>query len=380
MKKKVLILTLNDYILYQPSILNLYDALDPHFEVEVISFLPHGAKAKETSRTVTYLQTKPLAAQWYEKKDFILSRFTPFIRKIKPEYTYYYSYYNYYLPSVLRQHLKKRRTAADIVIAVDLQVLHLAQQLFGSVHFLSLEIDNNTNPFYRRIDFNKIKSVFIQSKQRYEYMFPGQNLNVFYIQNAPSYNGQRYPVTGRKDFIWAGAIDKRLAIIETLNFFRAYPQHHMVLKGSANPKMLAHIETEYKDLINKSIVEFNRTYLESGSFISFLAQFRIGFCFYEWDLIRASFNYLTAPSGKLFMNFAAGVPAIACNIPGFKLIEEFGAGVLVDNYEPATIEAAVQKIEADFEKYSEGCYRAAEYFSFDRNVAPYINFLLKTEA
>lgn len=68
MKKKVLILTLNDYILYQPSILNLYDALEPHFEVEVISFLPHGSKAKETNRNVTYLHTKAIATQWHQKR------------------------------------------------------------------------------------------------------------------------------------------------------------------------------------------------------------------------------------------------------------------------------------------------------------------------
>lgn len=378
MKKKVLILTLNNYILYQPSILNLYEALAPHFDVEVFSMTDNPKNIPSIpGKNVTFLAPNYWLKQFYEKKDFIISRFTKYIKKFVPDYIYYYSYYNKYLPSILERHLKKKKVKADIVIAVDLQVLYLAQKIYGDVHFLSLEIDNNTNPYYKKIDPDKIKSVFVQSKLRFDYLFPDKKPKVFYVQNAPSYSGRRFPVDGRRDFVWSGAVDKRLAILECLDFFRAYPEYKMVIKGSANPKLLRHIEEEYQDLIKNGTIVFNREYLESNRFIEFLSGFKMGFCFYQWDLIRASYNYLTAPSGKLFMNFAAGVPVVACNIPGFELVKEFNAGVLVDDYEPETLYKAARQIEANYAEYSEGCYRAAEHFSFDKNVAPYVEFLRK---
>ncbi len=377
MKKKVLILTLNDYIIYQPTILNLYDALSHHFDVEVISFQPyHVTKKKDEERNITYLKTGFWPTQFYQKTDFILSKFTKFIRKIVPGYSYYYLYYNKYLPSILKNAAKKYKGKVETVIAVDLQTLYFAQQIFGPVHFLSLEIDNNTNPYYKKIDINKIKSVFVQSAMRYEYLFPSKRPKVFYIQNAPVYNGTKYPIVNRRDFIWAGAIDKRLAVLDCLDFFKTYPEYRMVLKGGANRKMLLHIQTEYKDLLDQNRIAINQDYLKSEDFINFLAAFKIGFCFYDWDLIRESFNYQTAPSGKLFMCFAAGTPVIACNIPGFKLIKDFHAGVLIDDYRPETILNAVKTIESDYQKFSEGCYKAAEYYSFDKNAAPYVQYLI----
>ena len=76
------------------------------------------------------------------------------------------------------------------------------------------------------------------------------------------------------------------------------------------------------------------------------------------------------------MYLAAGTPVIACKIPGFDFVEKFGCGVLIDNYEPATIANAVKLIEADHKKYSDACIEAAKYFSFDKSVNPYIEFLL----
>ena len=95
MKKKVLIATLNDYIIYQPTILNLYDFLSPHFDVEVISFQPyHATKKKDEERKVTYLKPGYWGTHVFQKTDFILSKFTKYIRRLYPGYAYYYRYYN----------------------------------------------------------------------------------------------------------------------------------------------------------------------------------------------------------------------------------------------------------------------------------------------
>lgn len=378
MRKKVLILTLNDYILYQPTILNLYDFLSRHADVAVVSFEPQFVtRQKEETRNIKYLKTDPFWVQLYTKTDFIISKFSPLIRKIKRGFTHQYFYYNKYLPSILTDFLRKEKPAADLVIAVDLPVLLVAQKHFGAAHFLSLEIDNRSNPAYDKIATGKILSVFVQNEMRYKYLFPEANLPKFIVQNSPVYKRREAVKTERRNFIWAGTIDYRFAVLECIEFFDRYPEYKLVLKGGSNQKTRKRIDEQYSHLLTGGRIVINQDYLDADAFVTFLSSFRIGFCFYAWDLIRGSFNYQSAPSGKLFMYLAAGTPVIACNIPGFDFVREFGAGVLIDDYEPSTIKRAVDEIEADYDRYSQACYRAAEHFSFDRHVQPYIDYLLK---
>jgi glycosyltransferase involved in cell wall biosynthesis len=381
MRKQVLILTLNDYILYQPTILNLYDHLSLQADVTILSFEPNFVtKQKDEKRNIKYLKTTSFSTHLFTKVDFVLSKLTPLINKFYPNFSHHYLFYNFYLPSVLYKYLKSENPKADVVIAVDLGALLVAQKYFGAVHFLSLEIDNNTNPNYRKVDKNKIRSVFVQSMMRYNYLFPGTELKKFIVQNAPVYKAHKQTQNKRKDFIWAGAIDRRLAVLECIEFFNHYRQYKLVMKGGGDQKTRNIIDTRYKHLLDEEIIIFNQEYLEAESFLDFLSSFKIAFCFYSWELIAASFNYQSAPSGKLFAYLAAGTPVIACNIPGFDFLQEFGAGVLVDDYEPATIKAAIQKIENNYEAYSNACYKAAEYYSFDKHVHSYIHFLLNEES
>ncbi|HEX6333130.1 MAG TPA: glycosyltransferase, partial [Flavisolibacter sp.] len=377
MKKKLLILTLNDYIIYQPTILNLYDFLTPHFDVTVVSVEPKFAtKQKDETRNVVYLQPQPAMSELLQKADFLFSKAAALAKRLIPSVKYHYLYYNWYLPHLLKQAVRKQRLSADIIIAVDLQTLYVAQQIFGSVHFLSLEIDEKTNRYYRRISLDKIRSVFIQSPMRYEFMFNGATLKTFYVQNAPVFLPEVDRPHTRTDFVWAGAIDKRLAVMDCIEFFEKNQQYRLVLKGGGNSKTISEIEAEYEHLIRSNTIEINQEYLPSDQFIEFLSQFRIGFCFYSWELIAASFNYRSAPSGKLFMCLAAGTPVVACDIPGFQFVKEFKAGVLIPDYEPETIARAIEKIESDFEAYSAGAFAAARHYSFDKTVKPYIDFLV----
>lgn len=377
MRKKILILTLNDYILYQPSILNLYDYLSVHANVEVVSLEPTFiTNQKEENRNITYLKPSKLAISFYTKVDFLLAKLTSFIQKVNKQFKHHYVFYHYYLPSILKKYLAQKKPEADVVIAVDLAALHLAQQHFGAVHFLSLEIDNVDTPNYKRIDKNKIKSVFIQSEMRYNYLFPGLGIKKFIVQNSPVYKKKPMANTERKDCIWAGTVSRRFAIMECIEFFNAYPDYRLVMKGGGDEKTKTIIHDRYKYLLQEGRISFDKQYLDADAFIDFLSKFKIGFCFYAWDEIAGSFNYQSAPSGKLFMYLAAGTPVIACSIPGFDFVKEFGAGVLIDDYKPTTIKRAVEEIEANYESYSAACYKAAEYFSFDNHVKPYINYLL----
>jgi glycosyltransferase involved in cell wall biosynthesis len=378
MKKKVLILTLNDYVIYQPTILNLYDFLLPDFDVTVISFQPKFAtKQKDASRNIIYLETNFWMSQLYTKLDFVLSKLAKFRKLVSPRYEYYYHYYQKYLPRILKNALKKQKNNAGIIIAVDFPALHVAQQIFGAVHFLSLEIDNNRSRYYRLVDPGKVKSVVVQSQARYDYLFPGVHLKTFIVPNCPTFIPVEKNKQERKDFIWAGAIDRRLAVMECIAFFNEYPQYKLVLKGGGDIKTQRLIQEKYDGLLKTGRIAIDRNYLPERSFIEFLSGFRIGFCFYAWSLIRDSFNYQTAPSGKLLMYMAAGIPVIACNIPGFQFIREAGAGVLVDNYDPVTILMAVQKIEADYQQYVSACFKVAEANNFGECVKPYLDFLKK---
>ncbi|HYE54535.1 MAG TPA: hypothetical protein VD996_06815, partial [Chitinophagaceae bacterium] len=152
-------------------------------------------------------------------------------------------------------------------------------------------------------------------------------------------------------------------------------QYRLVLKGGANKRSMEFIRETYGHLITSGRITIDNTYLPEDQFTDYLSAFRIGFVFYSWHDIRNNFNFYSAPSGKLFMCLAAGTPVIACNIPGFAFVKEFGVGVLIDDYEPATIHAALEEIESDFENYSARCYKAAEHFSFDKAVQPYIQYL-----
>ncbi len=60
------------------------------------------------------------------------------------------------------------------------------------------------------------------------------------------------------------------------------------------------------------------------------------------------FNHYSALSNKLFEYMMCGVPVIACDFPGIaRVIEDSGAGILVDSHSPASIAAGVNRLLDD---------------------------------
>ena len=87
MRKKILIATLNDYIVYQPTILNLYDELVHDFDVEIISFEPSFISTdKDSSRNIRYIRVPNIIKEISNKIDFIMNKLSGIIRKIIPAY------------------------------------------------------------------------------------------------------------------------------------------------------------------------------------------------------------------------------------------------------------------------------------------------------
>lgn len=372
-KKKILIVTANDFLVYQPTVLALYDFLVLKYDVTIVSFEPRFiSRQKDETRKVHYIQFSDLVRFIVQNFDSVYFKSLSLARKLFQFKGPAYTFFHRFQVSLLRSHVKVLK--ADRVIAVDIAALHVCQQIFGKCDFVSLEIYEH-DPYRSRIDDDKIGAVIIQNKERLKYLFPETEMNSYIVQNAPVYAGRMEGNEVRKDLIWAGSILLRFSILDCVDFIRKFPQHRLFIKGGGEAKTVALIKTQYSDLIDAGRIVLDQGYIPGDGFLQYLSKFRIGFCFYSWELIRSSINYQTAPSGKVFMYMAAGVPVVACRIPGFAFVEEFNCGVLIDDYSAETIQRAIVQIEDDYDNKQEGCYKAAQYFSFEKRIAPYIDYV-----
>jgi len=372
--KKILIVSADDIILYQPTILNLYDYLKNDFEITIISFEPEFlGKKKDTTRNIVYLKTNKSIKRVWRILDLFLNAFFKRIDKYLFKFNFRTQFVRHYKCKILIEELQNRK--ADHVIAVDLMPLFAAQKVFGLSIFLSLEIFA-FDPYRPRVDENKITAVIIQNQQRFDFLFNHIKPKVFYIQNAPLCKNICLNENARDGLVWGGTIAREFAIFDCLNFIRAFPDYFLLLKGAAPKNTLKKIESGYNDILSSGRVIVNTEYLSAEELIKTFSAYKIGFSFYDWQLIKKSFNYQTAPSGKLFMYLAAGVPVIACDIPGFKFIEENGAGVLVKDYAPDTILNAIQIIEADYLVFQKNSYKVFFEYCFDNGAKSFRSFLM----
>lgn len=373
MKKKITIVSADDILPYQPSILNLYDLLAEKFDVSIISFEPeYLGNQKTANRDVVYIQTPSKKRKFFRLFDLMVNAPLKRIDKYLFRFSYRLQLVRRYREKLLRAAL--RQVQADIFIAVDPMPLYAVQQEKGAAHFLSLEIIPG-DPYFKKVRKDLILSVIIQNQYRSEYLFKKSTIKTFYIPNAPFLKDRVLNTGPREHLLWAGTVVEQFGIFRCFDFIKACPQYKLYCKGGVEQKTKKIIDEKYADLLKNGNVVIDDRYLSSEEFVKYLSRFKTGFCFYDLDLVKRNFNYATAPSGKLFMYLAAGVPVVACNIPAFKFIEEAGAGILIDDYTPETIRAAVQKIELDPGRYSRNCYRVFEENAFDRNAAGFIDFL-----
>jgi glycosyltransferase involved in cell wall biosynthesis len=372
--KKLLIVSSDDIILYQPTILNLYDYLENDFSIIIISFEPEFlGKVKNVTRNIIYIHIPGMAKFFYKKIDLISNALLKRVDKHLFRISFRLSLLRRYKCKLLVSELKKHQ--ADKVIAVDIMPLFAVQHLFRRSDFLSLEIIPG-DPYVKKINLLKIGAVIIQNKERYEYIFGRATLKTFYIQNAP-FCSQGFQYNGpRQDLVWGGSIVKNFGVLHCIEFITKYPEFNLTLKGASEKKTLRIIQSEFKSLLLSGKLVINENYLSVNELVEYLSKFKIGFCFYDWKLINNNINYQTAPSGKLFMYLAAGLPVIACNIPGFKFIKEKNAGILIDDYNPSSILKAIKLIEENYSVFSENSINLFREMCFDQGAKHYRNYLL----
>jgi hypothetical protein len=372
MKSKVLILFPNEHLAYSPTIINLYDFLSVYFDVTIIAPSPKKFNNQILeNRKVIYYGFK------YKKPAVVLNRlrfewaalFNKYARIFRKKNfntgDYFYAFH------IIKDFIEQNNPAH--IIAVDFRDLMFCQLLGKKAHFLSLEI--RENKYYPHCDFENIESVIIQTPERYNHLFHEKIFKTFYIQNAPVYKPiqNNHP---RNGLIYCGTAWDDFGFYHCLEYLKKYPSETMTVKGAILEKDKVRVGREYQELLQQDRLIIDDSYADEKEIIDYLTHFRVGFCFYNFDLphIR-TFNYYSAPSGKLFKYLAAGVPVVGSDISGLQAIKEFNCGVLIKDLKPDSIRRAIKEIEGNYEFYSKNCFIAAAHYSFDKTVAPFIDWL-----
>ena len=370
--QKLYIIFPDTHLSYSPTTLHLYDSLSNNFDISIITFTPNVLYSSHTikNRNIAYLPVTD------NKGTPLLKRIaTEVKRTIFPKSLEFNHLYN----ASAKVLINKISTIDGIIIAVDFFALWCVQIANKDAHFISLEIIES-DPYKAVCKIEKIKSVIIQSQDRYDYLFGTQKIKTFLIQNAPAYNNFSINITSRKptDLIFCGSAIPAFGIISCIEFLIEEPAYTLTVKGALPVLINDRIKENFKLLIEQKRLILNDEYLDPSDLDVFISQFYIGFVFYDlnrFDHID-TFNYKTAPSGKLFQYFNSGVPVIGSKIAGLNAIEKFKAGCTIDTLNPGAIRNAIMKISEDYGHYAEGAKNASRYFDFITAVEPYKNYLL----
>jgi len=374
LKKTLTILFGSPHLSYSPTVIGLYDLLSPHFDVTIIAPSPSLFDGQALpNRKVVY---SPKIASGVKRVSSrirfeILSLLRQDIALLKKAVGHH-SFLGEY--EFIRDYLARENP--DVVIAVDFRNLYYTQLLARKAEFLSLEIIPD-DKFYANCNLQNVNSVIIQTEERRQHLFNGKQLKSFIIQNAPVFTPpvRKYD---RNGLVYCGTAWDAFGFYHYLEFLKSYPEYTLTVKGAVLKDDSVRIQTDYRELLSSRRLVIDDGYLDDAEVVEYLRRFRIGFCFYNFDIDWVNtFNYQSAPSGKLFKYFAAGVPVVGVDAPGLSPVRDFDCGVLIKDLGPASIRVAIDRIESDFEYYSRNCLKAAAHYSLDKTVQPFLDYLLR---
>lgn len=373
--KKVSILFDGVHLSYSPTAIGLYDLLSEHFRVRILSQSPKFFDNKPLpNRNVEYIKelTGKNQYRWTNQTMRLRALFCSPEKalkknKIKVDTVNEFNW--------VKKHLA--REAPDHIVCVDFKNLWFTQLLGKTVEFLSLEIV--PDDFFRAdCDFRNINSVIIQSRERYDYLFGEKQFKTFYIQNAPNFKALSAAEKPRAELVYCGTVSDGFGFYHCLEFLDKFPRRALHVKGAMLEK--ERVKRDYQALLASRRLVLDEEYLDDSQVVEYLRQFKIGFCFYNFEVPKINnFNYYSAPSGKMFKYLAAGVPVVGSDVSGLNPIKEFDCGVLIKDLNAESIEKAVETIERNFDYYSENCLKAAAHYSFDKRAQPFVDYLLSSK-
>lgn len=361
-KKRILIIFPNEWLAYTPTILNLVKNFADTFDVTVIAIDDGNYKNDEIpDDAIKFIKINPL-----------LLKLNTFTGKLLGSLKLYQLTK---LGAIFLAALPYKGKV-DEVIAADSAGLWVGQKIFGQCHFLSLELFRDT--LFKKCDLSKIKSVIIQTQERYDYLFGKQYIKTFLLQNAPSYSSNESikraekPVAQAKKAIFLGNANQRNGAYFCIEAIRELKDITLTIKGTISSEDRKRIEFLYGDLLANEKVIIDDRYVKQDEILEYLSEYHVGFCFYDLTCTDeiTRFNFISVPSGKLFNYYAAGVPVIGSDLPGLSSVRDFETGVLLTDLSTENIVKALKYIDFNHSKIRENCFKAAAHFDFNSAVEP----------
>ena len=359
--KRVLVVFPDDWAPFSPTLTRLVDLLSKRFEVKVLAF--------DTGR----FDLGVLDARRYVRVA-LPTRRAALLRRIG-------------LLRIVRTLLLASRARgcgrwADQIVAVDADGATACWMAGLPMHYLSLEVERPS--LARWIVPYQARSIAIQSRERLEYQFPPgsiDHLPVFLIQNAPEADAfdAVAPVTRdleRPRLVYMGNLIPGHGLFRMLDLLHAWPEASLTLRGIVPDACMASIRERAGDLLDAGRLRVESGYLRDEDIPRFLTDYDIGLCLYEPTRgDRLDFNYESAPAGKMFNYFAAGLPVLASDLLGLRPVTEYRAGIQARSNAPADLLDAGQALCADHPSYREGALRAARAFDFAASAGAFAGFL-----
>lgn len=379
MKKGVIIFFPNHHLAYSPTTINLYHSLKEEFDVKIIAPYPSQFNNQELPFVNVEYFVDRAPSVWMKVKALLFAGAKNianrlFFRESGPLYSIQKALLKY--DHIFREAALKY--SDHYIIAVDILFFKIATKHFKKVNFVSLELNDDVIPLLRSIQPDRIQSVIIQTDDRYEYLFGNKPLRKFLIQNSVVFEPNKI---GRgkqpNTVIFNGTASGAFGFFYFLEFLKKYGNMYTgIVKGTILPHIREVINRDYLSLIQESKLIIDDAYTETKDLISYVSQYEIGLCIYDIEAIHHNkFNYITAPSGKMFTYFASGVPIVGSDVPGLKIIDTYKAGHLIQHYSPEDILNAIEVIQRDYSQYKENCIKVASEFSFEKQALPFVGFL-----
>ncbi len=375
--KNVLIIFPDLHLPFSPTTLNLFYSLKKTFNVKLISLEPsqHYSSQKINDPHVIYIKIESIKISIFERIWIKLFKIILGKKHQKVKDHYLNEKLKNYKANSFIEVIKKFEGE---IIAVDFFSLWCAQNAGKFAHLVSLEIPDHD--IYRdNIDYNKIKSVIIQSEERFIHLFKDKEYPKFFVQNSPPYIEFDIEIENRakKNLIFCGSALPEFGIFSCLDFLKDYPEYCLTLKGAIPKSIKEAIKKFYNDLLENGNLIFNEEYMDHEELTKYISSFRIGFVFYDFYRFEhlRTFNYFTAPSGKMFQYINSGVPIIGNKLSGLSIIEENNIGNLITCLSSNQIKAAVDDVELDYQNSAYNARALAKNFDFNANIIPFLTFL-----
>ena len=370
--KKILIIFPDQWLSYSPTVINIFNLLSEKFDVEVVTLEveinSRPACVRYENSQIHYVKFPRIPKLLWR----VLCKLEAIYNKSLVKYFKEVSVFKIIQASVL--FLRCREFKADEVIGVDAVGFYVAQAIFKKAHFVSLEITTN-DIFYQKLieNVSKIKTVVIQSQERLGLLnLPlKKEQKIFLVQNAPIYSENTETPSFNGKMIYFGSGNLAMGTKYLFDYFTQYKSYSLMFKGLFDAKLL---NINFPGIKAQENICFDDSYTSTKDIQKYLRDYSIGLCFYDFNYIAESSrqNMLYGPSGKIFNYLAAGLPVIALDIPGFKIINDYAAGVLLREPTPENIDKAIEQIRSSYNNYSANAKEAAKNYCFKKDFLPFL--------